>query len=78
MVKSQAGVIKIKMKYLKPILAILGLLFKIIPLEVRINMAILILREAAKRTDNELDDKLVDEVENKAKKWMKILTTNYK
>lgn len=66
------------MKYLKPILAILGLLFKIIPLEVRINMAILILREAAKRTDNELDDKLVDEVENKAKKWMKILTTNYK
>lgn len=66
------------MKYLKPILATLGLLFKIIPLEVRINMAILILRETAKRTDNELDDKLVDEVENKAKKWMKILTTNYK
>lgn len=66
------------MKYLKPILATLGLLFKIIPLEVRINMAILILRETAKRTDNELDDKLVDEVENKAKKWMKILTTNCK
>lgn len=66
------------MKYLKPILATLGLLFKIIPLEVRIDMAILILRETAKRTDNELDDKLVDEVENKAKKWMKILTTNYK
>lgn len=66
------------MKYLKPIFSILSLLFKIIPLEVRINMAILILRETAKRTDNELDDKLVDEVENKAKKWMKILTTNYK
>lgn len=66
------------MKYLKPIFAILSLLFKMIPLQVRINMAILILRETAKRTDNELDDKLVDEVEIKAKKWMKILTTNYK
>jgi len=66
------------MKYLKPILATLGLLFKIIPLEVRINMAVLILRETAKRTDNDLDDKIVDEVEIKAKKWTKILKSNYK
>jgi len=66
------------MKYLKPILAILGLLFKMIPLQVRINMAIFILRETAKRTDNNLDDKIVDEVEIKAKKWMKISTTNSK
>jgi hypothetical protein len=66
------------MKYLKPILAILGLLFKMIPLQVRINMAILILRETAKKTDNELDDKIVDEVEIKAKKWTKILKSNYK
>jgi len=41
-------------------------------------MAVLILRETAKRTDNDLDDKIVDEVEIKAKKWTKILKSNYK
>lgn len=59
------------MKYLKPIFAILSLLFKMIPLQVRIKMAILILRELAKLSQTDIDDKWVDEFELKTKEWTK-------
>ena len=53
------------MKYLKPILATLGLLNKLIPLEVKKAIFIGLAKELAKSTKTDIDDKLVEEIEKK-------------
>lgn len=53
------------MKYLKPILAILGLLNKIIPLEVKEELFIKLAEELAKNTKTRFDDDLVKEIKKR-------------
>lgn len=55
----------IKMKYLKPILAIISLLNKLIPLQVKKAIFIGLAKELAKSTKTDIDDKLIAQIEKK-------------
>lgn len=53
------------MKYLKPILAIISLLNKLIPLQVKKAIFIGLAKELAKSTKTDIDDKLIAQIEKK-------------